>query len=134
MLLHKSLSFQVVSYTWLLVFPSHLLLYFHSLPDSSKTKTEQATHKKKTKQQSRDLMKFSLSKSVFVEPDARGSGVPLIKVLTCFDMREWVLSLCFSVFSILIFFILQSSSDTSENKSHTDTVHSTVKRLCQQRT
>lgn len=50
-----------------------------------------------SKQLSSDLMKFSLSKALFVEPDAWGSGVPLIKVLTCFDMHEWVLSLCFSV-------------------------------------
>lgn len=49
-------------------------------------------------------MKFSLSKPLFVEPNAGGSGVLLIKILTCFDMHEWVLSLCFSV---AFFFFVQ---------------------------
>lgn len=40
-----------------------------------------------------DLVKVSLCTShLFVEPDVRSPGVPLINVLTHFDMHEWVSS------------------------------------------
>ena len=102
--LNHCLFKQSITLGCLFSLPTYLSLLPPSLPDSSKTKTENTQNK--SKQQSSDLMKFSLSKPVFVEPDARGSGVPLIKVLTCFDMHEWVFSLCLSVLCILSFFFV----------------------------
>lgn len=79
-----------------------------SLPTYRATSTE-CCHlqiqrgRSKSETQSSDS-RFSVSKPLCVEPDAQSSGVPLIKVLTCFDMHERVSSFCFSV---TIFFLLQ---------------------------
>lgn len=72
-----------------------------SLPTYRATSTE-CCHlqiqrgRSKSETQSSDS-RFSVSKPLCVEPDAQSSGVPLIKVLTCFDMHERVSSFCFSV-------------------------------------
>lgn len=101
-----------------------------SLPTYRATSTE-CCHlqiqrgRSKSETQSSDS-RFSVSKPLCVEPEAQSSGVPLIKVLTCFDMHERVSSFCFSV---TIFFFFRSSSDSHKNEPQNDTANYTVKNV-----
>lgn len=101
-----------------------------SLPTYRATSTE-CCHlqiqrgRSKSETQSSDS-RFSVSKPLCVEPDAQSSVVPLIKVLTCFDMHERVSSFCFSV---TIFFFFRSSSDSHKNEPQNDTANYTVKNV-----
>lgn len=91
------LGFFVVVLFLSCVFDPQLYPYLLSLLQSSETKYRQS----KPKQWFNEL---PLSNSFFAEPDTRGSVAPMIKVLTCFDMHEWVLYLCFGIHHYSFYF------------------------------